>query len=392
MTNLLRPICFLTLGALCACSVPDSSANQEDPEAVRAAVDAAILPVLEAYDIPGMAVAVAVDGQSHFFSYGVASRETGTPVTEQTIFEVGSVSKTFTATLAAYAQVTGRLSLDDHPSKYMPQLQGSPIDGARLLNLGTYTAGGLPLQFPDEITDNASMLRYFSEWQPDADPGAQRRYSNPSLGLFGHIAGIAMGGDFVEVMEAQILPGLGLDDSYVRVTEEAAPRYAWGYNAANEAIRVNPGMFDAEAYGIKSTAADMIRFVQSHFAAGALDSSMQRALEETRIGYFEMGEMTQGLGWEQYPFPVSLERLLAGNSTTMIMEANPAGQLTPPVRSSGPTLFNKTGSTNGFGAYVLFVPEEEVGIVMLANRNYPNAARIEAAYEILERVTSTSLR
>lgn len=60
-----------------------------------------------------------------FFNYGVASREKNTSVTETTLFELGSISKTFTATLAAYAQVLGKLSLDDHPSKYLPQLKGN---------------------------------------------------------------------------------------------------------------------------------------------------------------------------------------------------------------------------------------------------------------------------
>ena len=57
-----------------------------------------------------------------------------------------------------------------------------------MLNLGTYTAGGLPLQFPDNVTDPASMLAYYRQWQPEYAAGTHRRYSNPSIGLLGMLA------------------------------------------------------------------------------------------------------------------------------------------------------------------------------------------------------------
>jgi beta-lactamase class C len=130
----------------------------------------------------------------------------------------------------------------------------------------------------------------------------------------------------------------------------------------------------------------MLHFMQVNIAPGQLPAPMRRAVEATHVGYFEVGAMVQGLGWEQYPYPVSLDRLLDGNSQSMAMETHPARQLSAPRAPSGPALFNKTGSTSGFGSYVLFVPEKKIGIVMLANRNYPNAARIKAAYAILEQV------
>lgn len=337
------------------------------------------------YDVPGMAVAVTVDGERYFFNYGVASRESSTPVSEETLFEVGSLSKLFTATLATYAQELGQLSLDDHPGKYMPELEGSALDEVSLLDLGTHTAGGLPLQFPGEVSDDG-MIGYFRQWRPDAAPGTQRRYSNPSIGLLGHVTGLALEKDFADAVESQLFPKLGLDHSYIRVPDSAMLNYAWGYGAANDPIRVNPGVLAAEAYGVKSTTADMIRFVQANIEPSQLEGPMQRAIEGTHVGFFEVGEMVQGLGWEQYPYPITLERLLAGNSMTVIMESNAATRLTPPRAPSGPTLFNKTGSTSGFGAYVAFVPEKKVGIVMLANRNYPIPARIKAAHAILEQL------
>ncbi len=365
------------------CLLPLTSSAADDSAKIRAIVDAAIRPVMAEHKVPGMAVAVTVDGKTYFLNYGLASREKKTPVGEATLFELGSISKTFTATLGTYAQVLGKLSLDDHPGKYMPQLQGSPVDKASLLNLGTYTAGGLPLQFPDEVESQQQMLSYFQQWKPEAKPGAQRQYSNPSIGLFGHITALALKRDFADAMETQLFPQLGLKHSYIHVPAGAMANYAWGYNKENKAVRVNPGMFDAEAYGVKTTSADMMRFVQANIDASQLAEPLRRAVEATHAGHFDIGSMVQGLGWEQYPYPLTLDALQAGNSSNVIYDPNPAVQLTPPRTPSASTLFDKTGSTGGFGAYVAFVPQQKIGIVMLANKNYPIPARVKTAHAIL---------
>lgn len=372
----------LTAAALSACLAAPACHASDANAALRAIVDQAVRPVIAKYDLPGVAVAVTVDGKAHFFNYGLASRENKTPVSENTLFELGSISKTFTATLAAYAQVTGKLSLDDHPGKYLPELKGSAIDKASVLNLGTYTAGGLPLQFPDEVP-NDGMLAYFKQWKADAAPGTQRRYSNPSLGLFGHVAALATGSGFADAMEGRILPGLGLKHTYVRVPAGAMGDYAWGYDEANKPGRMSPGPLAAETYGIRSSAADMIRYLQANIDPSRLESPLRRAVEGTHVGYFKTGGMVQGLGWEQYPYPVSLQDLEAGNSQTMIWEANPASALVPPQTPAPATLFNKTGSTSRFGAYAAFVPARKIGVVILANKNYPIPVRVKAAHMIL---------
>ena len=371
-----------SIALACLCVLP-LTARAVDEAAVRAAVDRAIRPLMAQHGVPGMAVAVTVDGHALFFNYGEASKQGHVPVTENTLFELGSVSKTFTATLACHAQGLGKLSFDDHPGTYLPQLKGSPIDRANLLELGTYTPGGLPLQFPDDVETDAQMIDYFRAWRPDAAPGTQRRYSNPSLGLFGHATARALGVDFADAVEGRLFPALGLKHSHIRVPAGAMADYAWGYDKADRPVRVSPGVFDAETYGVKSSTADMIRFVQENIDTGALPASMRRAIDCTHTGYFRIGDMVQGLGWEQYRAPVALAALQAGNSTTMSAAPNPATRLQPPQAAPRGTLFNKTGATRGFGSYVLFVPEKRVGIVMLANKNYPIPARVEAAYSIL---------
>ncbi|ACB79647.1 beta-lactamase [Methylorubrum populi BJ001] len=365
-------------------SGPPPAAAEASSAQIAEAVERAYRPLLKEYDVPGLAVAVTRDGQSAVFTFGLADREVQRPVTRDTLFEIGSVSKTFTATLAAYARALGRLSLEDAPGRFLPSLRGSALDRVSLLELGTYTAGGLPLQFPDGVAEEAAMIAWFRDWQPSAPPGTQRRYSNPSLGLFGAAAAAALGGNFTDLMETRLFPKLGFRNTFIRIPEAEMDRYAWGYGKGDRPIRVNPGVLDAEAYGVKSSAADMIRFVEANLDPGRLDPPLRQAVEGTHVGYFRVGAMVQGLGWEQYPYPVSLERLQAGHAPAMTLEAQPAARLDPPQVPSGPTLFNKTGSTNGFGAYVAFVPDKRIGLVMLANRAVPIPARIAAAHAVLE--------
>ncbi|MGP9764680.1 class C beta-lactamase [Halomonas sp. AOP13-D3-9] len=355
---------------------------------IEALVNDTIAPLMAEHRIPGMAVAVSIGGQQHYFNYGEADQEAGTPVTDETLFELGSISKIFTAALTGYAQSSGALSLSDPASQYLPTLEGSAFDEITLLELGTYTAGELPLQFPDAVQNEEQMLDYYRQWQPESPPGSHRLYSNPSIGLMGYLTAQRLDKPFEMLMEEALFAPLGLEHSYYQVPESQQDHYAYGYSKEDKPIRVNPGMLDAQAYGLKSTAADVLTFVEAHMEAPGLDDEpLRQALAATRTGYFEFGDMTQGLGWESYAYPVTLEQLLAGNSLEMILEPNAANRLTPPLAPRQEAFYNKTGATNGFGGYVAFVPSEQIGIVLLANRNYPNQARIEAAHHILSELT-----
>ena len=315
---------------------------------VQRVVDAAVRPVLEKNRIPGMAVAVTVGGQRYFFNYGVAAKESGQPVTENTLFELGSLSKTFTAVAGAYAQEAGAWSLDDATSKHLPALAGTRWDAITVRDLGTYTAGGLPLQFPDEVT-RESMTAYFRAWQPAYPPGTHRQYSNPSIGLFGELAARSLGQPFDTFVERQLLPQLGLQRTFIHVPPERMADYAWGYAKDDRPIRVNPGVLDAQAYGVKSTAADMIRFVELNMAPSGLEPKMQRAVTATRTGFYRVGPLTQGLAWEMYPWPTALEPLVEGNGSEMALKPHAVTRLTPPQAPRQDVVVNKTGSTNGFG-------------------------------------------
>ncbi|HHW2397315.1 PDC family class C beta-lactamase [Pseudomonas aeruginosa] len=376
-------LCGIAASTLLFATTP-AIAGEAPADRLKALVDAAVQPVMKANDIPGLAVAISLKGEPHYFSYGLASKEDGRRVTPETLFEIGSVSKTFTATLAGYALAQDKMRLDDRASQHWPALQGSRFDGISLLDLATYTAGGLPLQFPDSVQKDQAQIRdYYRQWQPTYAPGSQRRYSNPSIGLFGYLAARSLGQPFERLMEQQVFPALGLEQTHLDVPEAALAQYAQGYGKDDRPLRVGPGPLDAEGYGVKTSAADLLRFVDANLHPERLDRPWAQALDATHRGYYKVGDMTQGLGWEAYDWPISLKRLQAGNSTPMALQPHRIARLPAPQALEGQRLLNKTGSTSGFGAYVAFVPGRDLGLVILANRNYPNAERVKIAYAIL---------
>jgi beta-lactamase class C len=377
--------CILGVGAGHAADRPTAvgSVAESLRGRIAGAVDTAVRPLMREFHIPGMAVGIVTAGKSYTFNYGVTSTQTRKPVTDDTLFEIGSITKTLTATLASYAQVRGDLVLSDTTAKYLPLLRGSEFGKVTLLNLGTHTPGGLAQQVPDDLGNENQLLEYFRNWHPSCPPGTCRTYTNLGIGTLGLIAARAMGRSFEALMEQQLLPALGMRSTYVAVPEGRMADYAEGYTSEGSPVRITMRLLSPEAGGMKSTAGDLMRLIEANMSLIALDGKLQRAIVETHTGYFQAGVMTQDLIWEQYGYPVALQALLAGNSTAMLYNATPVTRIEPPTRPRADVWINKTGSTNGFGAYVAFIPQRRLGIVLLANRNYPISARVTAAYAVL---------
>lgn len=348
--------------------------------------DSIIKPLMQQYQIPGMAVAILHDGKTEFYNYGVASKESGQPISEQTLFEIGSLSKTFTATLASYAAQQNKLKFSDAASQWLPELKGSAFDRVSLLNLATHTSG-TPLFVPDDVTNTRELMHWYKQWQPEAQPGTVRVYSNLGIGMLGMIAAKSLQQPFISAMEKQLLPAMGMTHSYVQVPASQMGRYAQGYNKQDRPVRVTPGPLDAESYGLKSTSADLIRWLAIQLQQQPVAPAWQQAVAATHQGYYHTeAAFTQAMMWEYYPLPVTTQHLVDGNSGARIMKGMKATLITPPQAAPQQAWYNKTGSTNGFATYAVFIPSQRAALIMLANKWFPNDDRVVAAEKIISNI------
>ncbi|RTN22913.1 CMY2/MIR/ACT/EC family class C beta-lactamase [Enterobacter quasimori] len=371
--------CALLLGVSCSSIAASMSEKQ-----LANVVEKNITPLMKAQSIPGMAVAVIYQGQPHYFTFGKADVAANKPVTPQTLFELGSISKTFTGVLGGDAIAREEISLDDPVTKYWPELAGKQWQGIRLLDLATYTAGGLPLQVPDEVTDSASLLRFYQTWQPQWKPGTTRLYANASIGLFGALAVKPSGMSFEQAMTKRVFQPLRLDHTWINVPKAEEAHYAWGYRDG-KAVHVSPGMLDAEAYGVKTNVQDMASWVVANMAPDNIqNASLKQGITLAQSRYWRVGAMYQGLGWEMLNWPVDAKTVIEGSDNKVALAPLPAREVHPPAPPVKASWVHKTGSTGGFGSYVAFIPQKQLGIVMLANKSYPNPARVDAAYRILD--------
>lgn len=286
--------------------------------------------------VPGVAVALYYNNHLYFFNYGYANTDTQTKITENTIFEIASITKVFTATLLAQEVLQNKVNLNDPVVKYLPakvKKTGESIDQVSLLDLATHTAA-LPKVAP-AYADNSTQafLQYFNTWQPTYPIGKKFLYSNIGFGLLGYAVAGAAGTNYENLLQSNILDPLKMTSSSMYTAVDNS-RYAQGYNRMGRPAQRWPRYPWGAAGALRSSSSDMAKFLLANLGLNApadLIQAMQFAQKAQRPATpnFQMG-----LGWQ--------------------------------VFYNG--LINKNGGSNGFGTAIAFYPAKKIGVVILTNK------------------------
>jgi D-alanyl-D-alanine-carboxypeptidase/D-alanyl-D-alanine-endopeptidase len=296
----------------------------------------------------GIVVGILEGGRRGVVGYGSAGPEGKPALDGDTVFEIGSITKVFTATLLADMVARGEVSYDDPVSKFLPPNVRMPSRGGRsitLLDLATHSSGlpRLPSNFAPKDPTNPyadytvqQMYDFLSSYELPREIGAQYEYSNLGAGLLGHVLALRAGTSYEQLVTARILKPLGMTDSAITLSPGMRDRLATGHTltgdrAANWDIPTLAG-----AGALRSTVNDMMKFLAANLEAGKGDLS--KALGETHPARRTAGtpEMSIGLGWHI--------RLAGGTNVVW-----------------------HNGGTGGYHSFIGFDEKTRTGVVVLHN-------------------------
>ena len=241
------------------------------------------------HDIVGLAVGlVGPDGMQLFRGYGVADRTTASPITDDTVFRVASITKTFTAVAVMQLVEQGLVDLDSPANDYLHQLRLVPARPghrpATVRHLLTHTAGigeiahlsGLVRpDFGESVPAGESLPGvadfYGGRIELTCEPGTRFTYGNHSPAVLGQLVEDVSGQPLAAVFRERIFGPLGMAASDLERSESVRARLATGHEIGRRGVRVveERDMVTAGAASVYSTPADMARYAAALLGGGA---------------------------------------------------------------------------------------------------------------------------
>lgn len=298
-------------------------------------------------DNVGIVVGIVNPSGTEYYSYGKTVIYGNQTPNENTVFEIGSLTKAFTSILLADMVERGEVSPEDTIEKYLPSSVRAPTRNGQsitLAHLATHTSG-LPRIPSNLYPANQSnpyadysvkqMYDFLSSHTLGRDIGTKYEYSNYGMGLLGHILALRSGMTYEELIEQRIADELGMPDTRITLTPEMQNRFAKGHNE-NGAVANWDFPTLAVAGALRSTAQDLLTFLAANM--GLKESRLYPAIQATHESRNQAGSanLHVGLGWH--------------------------------IRTSGDKdIIWHNGGTGGYHSFAGFVKGTQRGVVVLTN-------------------------
>jgi CubicO group peptidase (beta-lactamase class C family) len=337
-----------------------------------------LTPYFDQHLIPGISVAIVTHGQVALAQgYGLSNVAAGAPVTASTRFDIGSVTKTFTAlgVLRLYEESQGTshpLNLNAPIGDYLHNTRSFKLprkwSGVTTMELLNMTSG---------IGNGASILPWQAQVASIANdpllyaPGSKSSYSDTNYDLLGALIEQRTGEPYGTFIQDQILGPLGMSQTEELGRSATIANQAVGYGAPvhgrwpRAAVQNGPEMYAAA--GIVSTARDMATYMTALLSGRLLDPAttalMWTSTPTPQYGVQPPSDAVRGLGWD-----------------TVI------------AKSAGPTMVNKSGSVPGFISDLVLYPSSDSGVFVSINTTrHPNGVNALQVAESVYAATGTGV-
>ncbi len=311
----------------------------------KAAIAEQVQPFLQSQILDSVVVGISVNGKTEVYGFGRGTTASPSVAPDgDALFEIGSITKVYTAMLLADTIEHGAATLDAPLSDFLPPGVTAPTKDGKVITLGqllTHTSGlprlpaSVQVDSPNPYATYTEELMYkdLSATQLTRAPGESEEYSNFGAGLLGFVVGKKLGHGYADELTSRVIKPLGLTATTLAPTAEQRTRLVMG---ANDDLQPAPGWTFAAlspAGGLVSSANDQLRMLTAQLAAVGKDPSVvSKLLRRSQTVVLDSGETKTAYGWM--------------------------------VDRSGRYWHN--GGTGGYHSFVGFDPKKNIAVVVLA--------------------------
>lgn len=292
---------------------------------------------------------------TRIFSFGNISKANNVPVNENTLFDIGSITKTFTTLLLADMVKQGIINLNDPIEKYLPANVKVPqYSGVKITleDLASHTSG-LP-EWPSNIwlnnnvgvfnpKYNETMLyKGLSNTTLTREPGSQFQYSSFGIGLLAHILSVKAGLPYEQLVKNRILDVLGMNDTKITLSpNDIKNRFSIGHQGGKEITTPTVPEIVAGAGAFRSTGNDLLKYTSANL--GFLHTKLDDAIQLYHLIIHQIISANP-MNYSEY---VALDWRVLTNL--------------------GAETLSHEGAINGWNSLVAFIPTKQIGVVLLCS-------------------------